>query len=129
MFGRDGDDGVIIAELFGGGSREREKLPPMPIVEAQIMTLQEIQSNYARSLQGCPYKPGDVLRMRKSGTYTRGEQPVIVLETRKLEGPSNIDDDGSNKTGVRNDMRIAVITESGGAPAYWVESWQYEPWE
>ncbi len=124
MFGR-GRDGVTFGELFRAPEECESK--PMPIVEAQIMTLKEVQACYARSLEGCPYSPGDVLRMRKTGIYTRPEQPVIVLETRRVDAPSSVDD-GSNMTGCRNDMRIAVLLEEGNAPAYWVESWQYEPW-
>lgn len=101
----------------------------LPLPEAQIATLKEACERYAAP---CPFKVGDIVTPRK-GYSTRGVGvPHVVLEV--LAEPLQLMKAdprvmSMNCFGRRIDMRVLCHGETDGElAAYWVESWEYEPY-
>jgi hypothetical protein len=101
---------------------------PLPIVEAQIATLQEIADIYRR---GCPFKVGDVITPRNGHNMKGAGRPHVVMEVfdepvRTLTSADPADTSQCT-FGRRMDMRVATFSvEMGVVVAFMTESWEFE---
>lgn len=110
----------------GGDDNPPERGQPLP--EAQIMTLKELFAVY-RSAES--YQPGDIVKRRGTIGGPHGNIPCIVLETNKHADPDfdsvQAMQSGSNLFGQRFDIRLMMLLD-GRAMAFWIESYEIEPW-
>lgn len=125
---------------------ERPRKPILP--EAALMRLQEHQEHYARWLLGpAPWKPGDVVTMRRDSPISGHGGMFMVVEVERLPVSTSAqrDVDGyprsdqarlttppsrSRKTCLREDVRVAFVAsdEDSTIRAMWIEGWMLEPW-
>lgn len=122
---------MSIARLLAGmedhdhDERSARATPP----DVLCVTLREIAARYA---QPCPFKAGDLVTPR-SGSDNRGKgAPHVVLEVLDRPVPDfSCTDPGestNNSYGARRDMRVVCETRPGSISAFWVESYQFEPY-
>lgn len=92
----------------------------------------DLRADFQRYTAACPFRPGDLVTPR-TGAGIRGRgNPQIVLEV--LAEPlldftfgSDVRETSSALYARRLDMRVLMASDRGRA-AYWVESWEYEPY-
>lgn len=117
--------------LFRIVSQGDDDDPPernQPLPEAQIMTLRELYAGYRDPER---FKPGDIVVRKKVAGGPYQGQPCLVLEINKHAEPffalTEASGPSSNVFGQRHDVRILMLSR-GYATAYWIESFEIEPW-
>ncbi len=109
-----------LGELLGG--MDERKSPPAMAAEL----LSEYRQRYQEFLEGCRFKPGDLVTPLSNSIVVGAGEPCVVLETRRGTPIFESDPDTPN-FGRRFDMRVARFMEDSIA-RFWVESVDYEPY-
>ncbi len=104
------------------GDDSEHKSPPAMAAEL----LAEYRQRYQTFLEGCPFKPGDLVTPLGNSKVIGAGEPCVVLELR-AGTPIFEGDTGTPGFGERLDMRIARFM-SDSIVRFWAESVDYEPY-
>lgn len=125
--------GPFPASMFEGllKGREDDDYSTRILPEAQEARLREYNDLYQSMVQnGTKFQPGDMVTPR-AGYGTKGVgQPHVVLETRHagVIDPHWTNDVSASSNGKRQDVRVACFVNDRSMVAFWVESFEYEPY-
>ena len=102
--------------------------PSRPLHEAQIMTLQELFTNYCAQR----FQAGDLVTPKHGTMQRHPGEPYIVLETNDTPAPlfsvSDPNDRMSPAFGARLDLRVLCLMQDYYCP-FWVESWAFDRYQ
>ena len=120
-----------LMELMAREHKKRagyDESAPRPLPEAVIATLREHAANY---MAPCPFKPGDLVTVRRGVGIRGAGEPAVVLET--LAEPvftavtTANNDWGSNGFGARLNVRMLSLSDDNeDVTPHWIEHWRLE---
>ena len=109
-----------LGDLLGG--RNERKSPPAMAADLLV----DYRERYQTFLEGCPFKPGDLVTPLATSNVVGAGEACVVLELRS-GCPVFSGEHGRPEFGERFDMRIARFFGDDIA-RFWVESVDFEPY-
>ena len=109
-----------LSDILGG--MDERKAPPAMAAELLV----EYRDRYQEFLEGCRFKPGDLVTPLADSIIAGAGEPCIVIELRCCT-PIFEGDPSTPQFGQRLDMRVARFM-GDDIVRFWAESVDYEPY-
>lgn len=117
------DDGIDFGAMLREMAADDEPAAPLP--EAQIDELRRMFAHYQEGVSR--FDVGQLVTPMAASDMKGAGVPHLIVEKNSTAEPAFDGDPGSNRYGRRCDMRV-LCWLGGSYSAYWVESWQFEPY-
>lgn len=124
---------ALFSQIKRDAENGEDALPTRPMIEVQLMELQQRFAIYQASLdpRTFPFQPGQLVTIRPGSNLRQTGEPHIVLETIPDAQPQlyPTNDHGSPTYGQRLSVRVMCLAgDNESYLAWWVEAQQLEPY-